>query len=75
MTPKLNSIFNLLLGYAFVFFGGFVTAANMSFLLDRNESYEASWFKVVVAVVLAIVGIFMTMNPHFDSHDPNAPEQ
>ena len=37
-----------------VFVAGFVVAINVTSLAETNPNYEASWEKVVFAVVLAI---------------------
>lgn len=46
-------IYNLM-----IFGGGFVSALNLSLLIDTNPAYEAAWWKVILACCIAIAGCF-----------------
>jgi len=40
-----------------LYMSGVVTACNLSMLVPVNENYDASWFNVVFASVLAILSV------------------
>lgn len=47
---------NACIGFLLTFLGGIAFALNLSVLIPRNPSYEASWTKVIIALVIAILG-------------------
>lgn len=48
------------LGLCIVFIAGMVTCMNLSLLLDTNPSYNANWFKVAGAIIVALCGAVMS---------------
>lgn len=66
MSSRRIVIFNVILGNLLCFFGGFVVAANLEILLGTNGSYDASWFKVAVAIGISLCGGYLTHNAHID---------
>jgi len=43
----------------FMIMGTMVLTINLTYLLETNEDYEASWFKVGLTTMMIIIGIVM----------------
>ena len=46
-------------GGIMTFMGGFVASANLSRLVPTNPAYEAAWWKVMLALLIAVAGIIV----------------
>ncbi len=49
-----------IVGLSLVFLSGFVCALNLITMYGSNTSYPASWWKIVVTIIIAVFGGFIS---------------
>lgn len=53
---------NILVGVVGLFLSGFVAALNISILMPHNEGYVASWYKVGLCAIFAVLGAVLVFS-------------